>query len=268
MSDHLVASRNPPFICLGNRIGIDKVLAKWRELFPSCPVPGAGFVPDPYQLMRGLNRPEAALTLTELAEAYTALARGGEMHQARALESLYVGGKRAELNVPPGRQVFKPEAASLVAALLRAGTRNLTQWRPTPGFDLALKTGSSSNSYWVLLLSPRLSVAMRYLITPAKRLEDERAALKFSKEVERRFERVFAGNVVKPFADSVLGVIKQKRRGWLRGIFAHENVVTVRIDPARECATRNDTGVLTHYIRGTEPAPCPAEGLEDSDLER
>jgi len=259
LSDHLVASRNAPFICVGNQLGIENVLAKWREIFPDSPQPGAGFVPDPYQIMRGLNRPEAELTPTAVAEGYTALARQGRQQTLRVIESMYMDVEKLKMVAPSSRQVFKPEAAVLVSSLLRAGTKNLPHWQPTAGYDLALKTGSSSNTYWVVMFSPKLVVVLRYLIVPAQKLSDEQATLEFSKEVSRRFESVFAGNVVKPFADSVLMVIKQKRRGWLRGAFTHENVTTLRIDPTRQCISNDESGILVGYIRGTEPAPCPAE---------
>jgi membrane peptidoglycan carboxypeptidase len=263
LSDHLIASRNAPFICVGNRLGIENVLAKWRELFPESNLPGQGFVPDPYQIMRGLNRPEAEVPPTAVAEAYTALARQGQRQSLRVVESMYVNGKKLSLSVPAGRQIFKPEAAVLTASLLRAGTKGLTQWQPTAGFDLALKTGSSSNTYWVVMFAPRLVLVVRYLVIPNKKLVDERAASEFSEEVSRRFETVFAGNVVKPFADSILAVIKQKRRGWLRGTFTHQNIIALRIDPVRQCVTQDDSGILAEYIRGTEPAPCPVEDVSE-----
>lgn len=263
-SSHLIASRNAPFICLANRLGIENVLAKWREVFPGCKLPGGqGFTADPYQIMRGLNRPEADLTPTAIAEAYTALARRGQQRSLRVIEWMYARDKKIALVAPPGRQVFKEEAAVLTASLLRAGTKGLSHWKPTEGFDLALKTGSSSNTYWTVLFSPRLVVVVRYLIVPAEELVDERAASKFSREVERRFEAVFAGTVVKPFADSVLAVIKERRRGWLRGTFTHDALVRLQIAPARECVTNDGSGVMVEYIRGTEPAPCPSEEVSE-----
>ncbi|HXS02185.1 MAG TPA: transglycosylase domain-containing protein [Pyrinomonadaceae bacterium] len=264
-ANHLTVSRNGPFICLGNRLGIQKVLLKWRELFPNCNLPGPGFVPDPYQIMRGLNRPEADLPPTAVAEAYTALANRGERRDLRVIDRMYSDNKQTFIEPSPGRQVFTEPAAVLTASLLRAGTKGLTQWQPTPGFDLAAKTGSSSNTYWTVFFSPRIVVVVRYLIVPGEKLVDEAAALRFSKEVERRFEKVFAANVVKPFADTVLALIKVKRRDWLRGTFAHNGLIRLLIDPERDCATQDGSGIRVDYIRGTEPTPCPASTLEVRD---
>ena len=261
-ANHLVFSRNAPFICVGNRLGIDKALRKWEEFFPNCDQPGTGFVPDPYQLMRGLNRPEANLSPIEVAVGYATLSNRGQWRPLRVLDQLYSGDQQVVVEPAAPRQVVKEEAAVLVGKLLRYGTSGLTHWKPTPGFDLAAKTGSSSNVYWTIMFSPKIVVVVRFLIVPMEKL-DEKAALRFSREVERRFDQVFAANIVKPFANSVLAIIKAKRSNWLRGTFTHEGLVKMYVDPVRDCATDDGSGIQVEYVRGTEPAPCPADEYDE-----
>jgi membrane peptidoglycan carboxypeptidase len=258
LANHLVFSRNPPFICVANALGIRKVQAAWRELFPDLPPAPPHEFSHPYELARGLNRSEASLTPTQVAEAYTALANQGQRQSLRVTESIFADGKPLLLQTSEGRQVFKPEAASLLSSLLRSGAHSLPHWKPRPGFDLALKTGSSSNSYLVVMWSPRVVFVTRYLILPAEPL-NEREAQKFEDELKQRFAKVFSSNVVKPFADMVLETAQRNYPNWLRGTFTHENLVTIKIDPEQECATGDDSGLPAQYIKGTEPRPCLAE---------
>lgn len=205
---HLIYSNNNAFICVGNALGLRGAEAKWREIF-DLPTPSKEeylkMGGHPYQIFRGLNRTEAELAPTGVLKAYTALANRGQKSSLRAVKAIYSGREEIELPQKETRQVFTAEAAEAVSRVLQANARASLKSLQEQS-TVAIKTGSSPYSYWLVMYSPKTVVVGRFLVAGS---------------VKSKFlSEIYAGDTIQPFMDrSVLKLLQETRPGWLSGSF-------------------------------------------------
>jgi membrane peptidoglycan carboxypeptidase len=205
--DHLnlIYSNNNAFICVGNLVGIEKIEAKWRELF-DLPTPTKEqylkMGGNPYQLLRGLNRTEAELSPMQVAEGYTTLANNGIKTKINSIQTAFISTNQIEIPKIEQKQVFTPFAANAVTAILQTKARNEMK-NLKPESILAIKTGSSPYSYWFVMYSPKTVIVGRFLIIGNQNV--------------KLLEDVFARDTIQPFMDNgVLKLIQEMRPNWLK----------------------------------------------------
>jgi penicillin-binding protein 1C len=150
MDDALVASLNMPFIDLVQKVGLVHFASVLGNL-------GLQHLPNaPAQHGAGLAIGSASVRLCELANAYAALARGGEWRPLAFLD-----------NAPPGapRRLFSTEATWIVSHILAGQQRS----KDSVGHEadtllprIAWKTGTSSNhrDAWAVAWTPEYVVAI------------------------------------------------------------------------------------------------------------
>lgn len=205
---HLIYSNNNAFICVGNVIGIHEGEAKWREIF-DLPTPSKEEYKKmgghPYQIFRGLNRTEAELAPMKVAEAYTALANHGQKSALQVVKAIYVGAEKIKMPPKEAKQIFTAEAADSVSSVLQMNARaNLKNLKPENA--LAIKTGSSPYSYWLIMYSPKAVIVGRFLIAGSVK--------------SKLLEDVYAKDTIQPFMDKgVLKLLQETRSEWLKGEF-------------------------------------------------
>jgi membrane peptidoglycan carboxypeptidase len=204
---YLVYSNNNAFICVANALGIGAIEGKWREVF-DLPTPSKEEYKQmgghPFQLLRGLNRSEAELPPLKVAEGYTALANHGLKSNLRVIKTVYAGLGKIELPQNETKQVFTAEAAETVSRILQINAQSLKTLKSEN--TVAIKTGSSPYSYWLVMYSPKIVIVGRFLVAGSLK-----SAL---------LENIYAKDIIQPFMDrSVLKLTQEMRPEWLTGSF-------------------------------------------------
>jgi membrane peptidoglycan carboxypeptidase len=205
VSQLLIYSNNNAFICVGNSVGIEKIEAKWRELFDLRNPTKEQYAKaggNPYQLLRGLNRTEAELSPMQVAEGYTTLANNGVKTKINSIQTAFISSNQIEMPKPEQKQVFAPFAANAVTTILQTKARHEMK-NLKPESILAIKTGSSPYSYWFVMYSPKTVIVGRFLIIGNQNV--------------KLLEDVFAHDTIQPFMDNgVLKLIQDIRPNWLK----------------------------------------------------
>ena len=150
MDDALVASLNMPFIDLVQKTSLARFAATLRNLG----LKGLAHAPERYGT--GLAIGNAPVRLVELANAYAALARGGEWRPLTFLDTMPPG---------PPQRVFSVEAAWLISHILSGQQRSKDSLGHEADALLpraAWKTGTSSNhrDAWAVAWTPEYVVAI------------------------------------------------------------------------------------------------------------
>lgn len=160
LRDALGNSLNVPAVWATQQLGVDVLLQRLRDV---------GFVSlsrDPDWYGPALALGDGEVSLLELAEAYSTIARGGVYLPAREVEQIVRDGVAHEVAAVEGRQVIPNDVADIVTDVLadsRARVGAFGEGSPLEfPFEVAAKTGTSKGSRdnWTVGFTREVTVAV------------------------------------------------------------------------------------------------------------
>ncbi|MCC7103773.1 MAG: PBP1A family penicillin-binding protein [Chloroflexi bacterium] len=154
-------SLNIPAVRVLEHIGLEAMLESARRL-------GITTWTDRGRLGLSLTLGGAEVKMTELADAYVALANNGKRIPLASITKIVDSGGRVleDYRVPAGEQVLDPRAAYMVTNILTDNTARLVTYGPNSLLKMdrpvAVKTGTTDNyrDTWTVGYSPNLVVSV------------------------------------------------------------------------------------------------------------
>jgi membrane peptidoglycan carboxypeptidase len=259
------ASDDGATVVVTNALGIEQAMKCWeafsgnaakpnvsttgqKEYPPVCSIGFcAGMETSPLQLLAG----------------YSALARSGSAIRPRALRSVWMAGKKTDLQINTiERPVFSPESAFIENWALRnvvgvgpwgnfgtaAGIGFANYAQKHPEMQLACKTGSGAAALGITCLTPRVTITVQVFFQKNSFFKQSGGY-------------ALAANTAGPIMSDYLWEVLRTRPDLLGGsIEVPAGIQFVRTDIVNNC--RDDVnGVNVPFIRGTEPDPCVHDAM-------